>query len=467
MLVTTDKDVARQHLREVNAAISKLAMNAYRAYYMTLEIMIARYQHQMWRTIMSYEPRLAGAVRDKSYKLVLHDMIHDLSRLGNRVLAQAADVGFERCLNDLKLWGCVSEFTTPVVAPPGLSAKSIGENDTYLIKSLMPWMEEQLLGVKEPNLIPALLVAMHSRINMYGHFVWRTSERAFLNGLREYQIVKNKQPKMREAGTASSGDHDHPGRPGKRGGSAPSMIPGVAFVTNFKAGNEFVVGNGSNIETVQPQTATPDQQQLIVDEVRKNLTEPGMPSQLDELGTGYVASDENGIHADAVTLGNSKLYVNLTACHEDTQTYLGEDPTDPSLSYVPPDLFGSKMTEEGYMRITVDHEMGHVLMANITRSQMMQFASYVTPEIASKISGYAASNMHEAFAEAYTAYVHHDMKNIFIRDYFDRLLQGKSFVEAASSDRYDSGIAVIMDDFDKGPTYIMKDGTRIHYPVKI
>jgi hypothetical protein len=146
-------------------------------------------------------------------------MVNDLATLGSRTLHQAASVGFERALNDLRLWGYVSTFPSPVVAPPHLSKQAIDENDRYLQKSLLPYMRGVFKKVAQPDEVVPALASIHARVKQYGHYVWRASERAFISGLRELMDARRTHMGMREGGTGS-GDFAHAGRPGEVGGSA-------------------------------------------------------------------------------------------------------------------------------------------------------------------------------------------------------------------------------------------------------
>jgi hypothetical protein len=182
---------AREAIKEIDAALTSITKRAYRIHYVTLEVMIARYQRQMRLCVQSYVPTLIANQGSKAMlKIKLMHLGQDLNRICEPTLTAAANVGFARCLNDLQIHGFVRKISQPVVAPPSLSMVAIAENKKYIEKSLIPAMLKQLAAVKTADEMPQAIAAFESRINLYGHWVWKTAERAYLLGLKEFEAKR-------------------------------------------------------------------------------------------------------------------------------------------------------------------------------------------------------------------------------------------------------------------------------------
>jgi hypothetical protein len=165
-----------------------MTLRAYRIYYVTLESMIVRYQDEMQKAVRAAEPKiLASFGHDVTLKIVLIDLGATLNHIGEKYLTIAANLGFERCLMDLQLAGKITDYGVPVVAPAKISAQAIQENRSYIEDSLVPAMADKMAGSAD---LVSSLATFESRINLYGHYLWKTSERSYILGLRMFQAAR-------------------------------------------------------------------------------------------------------------------------------------------------------------------------------------------------------------------------------------------------------------------------------------
>ena len=219
---------AKSDLIEVDKTINRVLLNARRMYVITLEVAIKRYQHAMWQTLTSYEHKLSVSVGSSGHHIpVVVNIVADLHRIAELNLQTAANIGFTRALEDMKERGWIAKFDQPVVAPRSIVDDSIKENRKYLEQSLLPDLKRDLDQCKTADDVPRVIAKYRSRIFLYGHWSWRTAERAYRDGMKQFVQFADRKHNVREVGTASSGDHDHVGNPGHVGGSGPSTTTTV------------------------------------------------------------------------------------------------------------------------------------------------------------------------------------------------------------------------------------------------
>lgn len=167
--------------------VNRLAQRVRRQHALAMEVAIKRYQLELWQTVRRFEPDLMKAHGTSGYhKLVTTHLIANLNRAGEHHLKAAADVGFERALQDLYVRRWLVRYSSPVHAPHALVQQCISENRHYLERSLLPDVHIILDGLSGPGDVPAALVKLHSRIDLYGHYLWKTAERAYKLGLQMY-----------------------------------------------------------------------------------------------------------------------------------------------------------------------------------------------------------------------------------------------------------------------------------------
>lgn len=184
---------AQQQLATVNDALDKINKRVYRRYFITLEVMIARYQYQMRMLLRSYVPKFIELHGDREHtKRIASDLGKSLQAIADPTLIAAANVGFHRCLSDLQLHGIVDKFATPVVAPHYLSQKSIADNHMYIKTSLVPYIANRLAKTTIDT-VPQAVSAIESRIAQYGHWVWRTSEFAYIAGMKDFSKFRKER----------------------------------------------------------------------------------------------------------------------------------------------------------------------------------------------------------------------------------------------------------------------------------
>lgn len=189
---------AEAQLKQIDAAIALLSKKAYRTYAVTLEVMIARYQVQMRMLLGQYTPRFVAMQGDKAHtKILVDNFVADLHRIAEHNIIAAANVGYARCLSDLKLHGKVRNYSTPVAAPHLVYMKSIAENNKYLTTSLQRDMVKRLSAVKNVDEMPKALAVFNSRLDMYGHWLWRTSEAAYIYGMRDFERFRKSRKELR------------------------------------------------------------------------------------------------------------------------------------------------------------------------------------------------------------------------------------------------------------------------------
>lgn len=222
----TTTSEAQELLEAIDRTVTQIVVNARRQYTIGMEVAIKRYQRAMWQTIKDYEQKLSLSVGDSGHhKIVVVNLIADLTRLGEHNLRLAANSGFERALADLFARGWVRRYSQPVIAPRSVFEDSVAQNRKYLEQSLLPDLHRDLDKVKSADDVPRVLVAYRGRIFMYGHWMWRTAERAYTDGMQQFFAFSKRVP-MREGG-AGSGNFAHAGRPGEVGGSANATFPGI------------------------------------------------------------------------------------------------------------------------------------------------------------------------------------------------------------------------------------------------
>ena len=233
---------AKRDLVEVDKAINRVLLKARRLYVITLEVAIKRYQHAMWKTLTSYEHKLSVSVGSSGHHVpVVANIVADLHRIAELNLQNAANIGFTRALEDMKERGWIIKYDMPVVAPRSIVDDSIKENRKYLEQSLLPDLKRDLDQCKVADDVPPVIAKYRSRIFLYGHWSWRTAERAYRDGMKSFVAFADRKHNVREVlveGGPGSGDRGHTGRKGIVGGSGAAETP-VAHVQT--AANEIGV----------------------------------------------------------------------------------------------------------------------------------------------------------------------------------------------------------------------------------
>ena len=234
---------AKSDLIEVDKTINRVLLNARRMYVITLEVAIKRYQHAMWQTLTSYEHKLSVSVGSSGHHIpVVVNIVADLHRIAELNLQTAANIGFTRALEDMKERGWIAKFDQPVVAPRSIVDDSIKENRKYLEQSLLPDLKRDLDQCKNADDVPSVIAKYRSRIFLYGHWSWRTAERAYRDGMKQFVQFADRKHNVREVGTAASGDRGHVGNPGHVGGSGPSL--------ELKVGDRVEVTNAESRQRI-------------------------------------------------------------------------------------------------------------------------------------------------------------------------------------------------------------------------
>jgi hypothetical protein len=354
----------------------------------------------------------------------------------------------------------------------------------------------------------------------YAVMVIRRGENRFATAA---EFATHALSRLREGG-AGSGNFGHEGRPGEVGGSGAGggHIPmgkdgpsAVAFSVEEARGlagrpgiriqrdGERIYPLNSNGLMVEVDKLPERVRTVILDEVAKNqmvqqgagLYPPDKSPNVAFLGSGYAHFTQEGnsalskgpvnVHAAAITLSTPEGVTgivfqpdNFLGGEADTVDLAGR--TKPiGVGFTVPQRYAT--TVEDFDRMIVDHEMGHVLdrmnpqhpassrpewLAVLCASDPGHSAR--TPSaLEDGLSKYAViGGPHEAFAEAYTAYVNKQPLPDSMSRYFDHLINGKrlkeSMVNAPGAD-YPIAFA---DDFEHGrATHIYADGRRITYCV--
>lgn len=210
------REAARaKHVR----AISAILKNVHRTHIAKVEADILRYRADLIKTFDHDLPRIMYAYNDAGkLALELHSFGQDVQRLADPYLRKACDAGYARALTDLKSRGFVSSIHGAIQAPSAVKEAVIRHNAEYIDGSLLPDMHADITQFGNNQL--RISARYRHRVGLYAHALWRASEVGYKNCLSAFALMRPK--KIKESGTASSGDHGHAGRPGTVGGSAPS-----------------------------------------------------------------------------------------------------------------------------------------------------------------------------------------------------------------------------------------------------
>ena len=216
--IITKQARVREAIAKIDKHVADLLYRARRSHVVAVETLIAQYQHELWKTADSYTSKLTGAVGNpKLMHVTLVQLVSHLERIGEQYAEQAANLGFERCLQDLVLHGYLHAYQTPVVAPKEYSKAAMMQNHDYLHQSLLPTLHEKLSTTDD---VAQAFNTFANRIKMYGHYLWRISEQTYRNGALDFNAKLKTD--LKEIGTTSSGNMGHKGIPGHKGGSLPN-----------------------------------------------------------------------------------------------------------------------------------------------------------------------------------------------------------------------------------------------------
>jgi hypothetical protein len=191
---------------ETTKNLSAVLKRVHSKHIFTIEAMIGRYQSDLEKAARADKKPVARIAQLK-----------DLAQL---YVPQAVAAGYQRGLSDLKTNGWLGFYTpvTPANAPQSVIQSILTENEKYLTTSLQPDLQA---GMSDKARI--------ARIKLYGHFLWKAAERAYIQAMIDFQTAvkaRDRQDKVKESmvevGNENSGNHDQAGRPGQVGGSAPS-----------------------------------------------------------------------------------------------------------------------------------------------------------------------------------------------------------------------------------------------------
>lgn len=208
----------REAIAQIDKHVADLLYRARRSHVVSLEALIAQYQHDLWHVAETYTSKLEGAIdNEKLMHTQLVQMVSHLERIGESYAEKAANLGFERCLKDLVLYGYLKAYQTPVIAPGEYSRPAVLANHDYLHHSLLPDLHAVLSTTAD---IAKVYGTFANRIKMYGHYLWRVAEEVYCNGALDFD-AKFKAT-LKEVGTETSGNLGHKGIPGHKGGSLPN-----------------------------------------------------------------------------------------------------------------------------------------------------------------------------------------------------------------------------------------------------
>lgn len=197
----------REAIAKIDKHVADLLYRARRSHVVAVEILIAKYQHELWQVADSYTNKLTGAVgNSKLMHVTLVQMVSHLERIGEQYAEQAANLGFERCLKDLVLHGWLQSYKQPVIAPKNLSLPALLQNHDYLHHSLLPDLHAVLSTSDD---VAKTYSTFANRIKMYGHYLWRVSEQVYRNGVLEFNA--SLKTDLKEIGTETSGNLGHKG----------------------------------------------------------------------------------------------------------------------------------------------------------------------------------------------------------------------------------------------------------------
>ena len=208
----------REAIAQIDKHVADLLYRARRSHVVSLEALIAQYQHDLWHVAETYTSKLEGAIdNEKLMHTQLVQTVSHLERIGESYAEKAANLGFERCLKDLVLYGYLKAYQTPVIAPKEYARPALAQNHDYLHHSLLPDLHAVLAT---SNDIAKVYAKFANRIKMYGHYLWRVAEEVYRNGMLDFDATF--KTKLKEIGTETSGNLGHKGIPGHKGGSLPN-----------------------------------------------------------------------------------------------------------------------------------------------------------------------------------------------------------------------------------------------------
>jgi len=427
---------AKSDLIEVDKTINRVLLNARRMYVITLEVAIKRYQHAMWQTLTSYEHKLSVSVGSSGHHIpVVVNIVADLHRIAELNLQTAANIGFTRALEDMKERGWIAKFDQPVVAPRSIVDDSIKENRKYLEQSLLPDLKRDLDQCKNADDVPRVIAKYRSRIFLYGHWSWRTAERAYRDGMKQFVQFADRKHNVREVGTASSGDRGHVGRKGHVGGSGPSkMFDAIEMrLTQKSESDKFVIqANEGNlnqkmakdrgITAVDIHFTFPvsDMPLKMQDDVKSAILDnvaivPELELKLKSIVSSNTnTADIKGLEQSAdvgwsgmTTIYSDNVHANLVFAPKqissDYEHIIKPDHNGGSVDYI--------LKPESIRQFTHDvvtHELGHVYELTAPKEfqdKVLAIYNDRNPMRLYAPSSYANTNAHEFFAEAYSMYM--------------------------------------------------------------
>ena len=264
----------------------------------------------MWKTLTSYEHKLSVSVGSSGHHVpVVANIVADLHRIAELNLQNAANIGFTRALEDMKERGWIIKYDMPVVAPRFIVDDSIKENRKYLEQSLLPDLKRDLDQCKTADDVPRVIAKYRSRIFLYGHWSWRTAERAYRDGMKSFVAFTDRNHNVREVGTAASGDRGHKGRKGVVGGSTPSNKP---------------IANGANLQDVLQNMGAFELNTGPEDRPELYMTHPksGFTVRNPDVTEPRIVANFNGQPRVVDTVPNARLGVGTINTNERPPDYL-------------------------------------------------------------------------------------------------------------------------------------------------
>jgi hypothetical protein len=174
-----------EELRESQTkAITEMLLHAHSKHVAGLEAMILRYQRDLLDTVEASRHAITTAADNHvTLAVVLNNVIHDFDMLARHYVPKACDFGFARALTDLQSRGWLRHIHGTPHADDALSAPVLMQNIRYLHDSLLPAMHKAIFDSASPD---AKLTAMKARIGSYAHWLWRSSEQAYITTLRDF-----------------------------------------------------------------------------------------------------------------------------------------------------------------------------------------------------------------------------------------------------------------------------------------